>query len=47
MNALRLKKHHFYAKLPCQMSMLRQMEWQLQNGPIIENGVLPVSTSFF
>ena len=27
--------------------MLRQIEWWLQNGPITENGVLPVTTLFF
>ena len=27
--------------------MLRQIEWQLQNGPITENGVLTVTTLFF
>ena len=27
--------------------MLRQKEWQLQNGPITKNGVLPVTTLFF
>ena len=29
------------------MLMLRQMEWQLQNGPITKCGVLPVTTLFF
>ena len=27
--------------------MLRQIEWRLQNGPIIKSGVLPVTTLFF
>ena len=27
--------------------MLRQTEWQLQNGPITNSGVLPVTTLFF
>ena len=27
--------------------MLRQIEWYLQNGSIIENGVLPVTALFF
>ena len=27
--------------------MLRQIEWRIQNGPIIKNGVLPVTTLFF
>ena len=42
-----MKKHHFHTKLPCQKSMLRQIEWWLQNGPITKNGVLPVTTLFF
>ena len=29
------------------MPMLRQLEWKLQNGPITENEVLPVTTLFF
>ena len=28
-------------------TMLRQIEWQLQNGPITKGGVLPVSLLFF
>ena len=27
--------------------MLRQIQWQLQNGPITKSGVLPVTTYFF
>ena len=27
--------------------MLRQIVWQLQNGPITKSGVLPVTTLFF
>ena len=27
--------------------MLRQIEWQLQNGPIIKSRVLPVTPLFF
>ena len=27
--------------------MLRQIEWEVQTGPIIKNGVLPVTTLFF
>ena len=26
--------------------MLRQIKWQLQNGPIAKSGVLPVTTLF-
>ena len=40
---LRLKIHHFHSKLFCQKPMLRQIEWRLQNGPITESGVLPVT----
>ena len=29
------------------MPMLRQIEWQLQNGPITKNGVLPVTNLIF
>ena len=27
--------------------MLRQIEWGVQNGPIIKKGVFPVTTLFF
>ena len=47
LKALRLKTSHFHTKLPCQKPMLRQIKWWLQNGPIIKNGVLPVTTLFF
>ena len=47
LKALRLKTHHFHAKLPYQKPMLRQTEWWLQNGPIRKNGVLPVTIFFF
>ena len=40
---LTLKTHHFHTKLLCQKPMLRQIEWQLQIGPITKNGVLPVT----
>ena len=36
MKPLRLKSHHFHSKLLCQKPMLRQIDWQLQNGPITE-----------
>ena len=42
---LRLKAHHFHAKMLCQKPMLRQTEWRLQNEPTTKNGVLPVTTS--
>ena len=47
MKALRLKTHHFHAKLPYQKLKLRQIEWLVQNGLITNNGVLPVTTLFF
>ena len=37
----------FYTKLPYQKSMLRQMEWRVQNGSITKNGLLPVTTLLF
>ena len=27
--------------------MLRQIEWEVQNGPIVKNGFLPVILHFF
>ena len=47
LKALRLKAHHFHKKLPHQKPMLRKIEWWVQNGPIIKNGALPVTTFFF
>ena len=38
---------HFYSKLLCQKPVLRQIEWQLQNGRITKSGVLPVTALFF
>ena len=38
---------HFYAKLICQKPMLRQIEWEVQNGPIVKNGVFQVTTFLF
>ena len=29
-----MKTQHFHTKLPCQMPMLRQIEWEVQNWPI-------------
>ena len=42
-----VETHHFYTKLPYQKSMLRQIEWWVQNRPITKNGVLPVTTFFW
>ena len=47
LKALRLKTHHFHAKLPCHKPMLRQIEWWMQNWLITNNGVLPVTILFF
>ena len=47
MKVLKLKTHHFQTKLSCQKPMLKQIEWEVQNGPITENGVLAVTTLFF
>ena len=47
MKALRLKTHHFHTKLLYQKSLLRQIEWSVQNGPITENGVWSVTTHFY
>ena len=47
LKVLRLKMHYFHTKLPYQKPMLRQIEWSLQNGPITENRVLPVTALFF
>ena len=33
---------YFYAKLSCKNLILRQVEWEVQNGPITKNRVLPV-----
>ena len=46
LKVLRFKTQHFHAKLPFQKPMLRQLEWEIQNGPIKKNGVLPVTASF-
>ena len=40
--------HQSHTKIPYQKPvLLRQIEWQIQNGPISKNGVLPVTTLFF
>ena len=44
---MRLKTHYFHSNLLCQKPILRQIEWQLQNEPITQSGVLPVTTLFF
>ena len=42
-----MKTQHFRTKLHCQKPMSRQIEWGVQNGSVIMNGVLPVTTLFF
>ena len=42
-----MKEQCFHTKLPCQKSMLRQIEWRVQNRPITKNGLSPMTTSFF
>ena len=39
--------HHFHTNLPYQKSMLGQIEWWVQNGPVTKNGILPVTTWLF
>ena len=46
LKVLRLKTRHFHTKLICK-SMLRQTEWEIQNGLVTKNGVLLVTTLFF
>ena len=36
----------FHTKLPCEKPILRQIERGVPNGPIIKNGILPVTTLF-
>ena len=40
-------KQDFHVKLYCQKPMLRQIEWEMQNGPITRNWVLPICTLLF
>ena len=42
-----MKTQHFRTKVPCQKPMLRQIEWEVQNEPIIMNGGLSATTLFF
>ena len=43
----KIKNNHFHSKLLCQKSMLRKIEWRLQNEPVTKSGILPVTTLFF
>ena len=47
LKVLRLKTPHFHAKLLCQKPMFKEIECGLQNGPIIKNEILPVTSLFF
>ena len=44
---MRMKAQHFHTKLPCQKSMLRQIECGVHNGPITKDGLLLLTTSLF
>ena len=46
MKVLRLKTNYFYTKSTFQKSMLRQIEWVVQNGNISKNVVFQVTTLF-
>ena len=41
------KAQHFHTIMPCQMPILKQIEWGVQNGPITKNGVWRVTNLFF
>ena len=43
----KIENTYFHSKLICEKLMLREIEWQLQNGPFTKCGVLPVTTVFF
>ena len=38
-----MKAQYFHTKLPCQKPMLKQIEWEVRNGSITKDGVLPVT----
>ena len=44
---IKMESALFPHKLPYQKSILRQIEWWVQNEAITKNGVLPVTTLFF
>ena len=43
---LRFKMQDFHTKIPYQKPILRQIEREIQSGPITKNGVLRVRTSY-
>ena len=45
--SIEIENASFHTKLPYQKSMLRQMEWWVQNWLITRNGVLPLTNLFF
>ena len=47
LKVLRLKRQNYYTKLPYQKPVLREIEWDVQNGPIIKSRVLLVTVLFF
>ena len=42
-----MKAQHFHTELLCQNPFLRQMEWEVQNGPITKKELLPMATLVF
>ena len=42
-----LKTQQFHTKMTCEKTMLRQIEWGVQNRAITKNGVLAVTTLLF
>ena len=47
LESTKIEMQYFYTKLPFQKPMLRQIEWEVQNGTITKNGVLQVTSLFF
>ena len=43
----KIERDHVYTKLQCKKPMLKQVEMGVQNGLILKNRVLPVTTLFF
>ena len=46
LKVLRLKTQNCHTKMPFQKPMLKQIEWEVQNGPLTKNAILAV-TNFF
>ena len=42
-----MKTQHFSANMLCQKPMLREIEWEVQNGLNAKNGVLLVTALYF